>query len=81
MKSVGVYEAKTNLPRLLQEVRAGERITITRHGVPIAQIIPAEPPEPEMTPKEAIAALREFRKGKRLDGITIRELIEEGRKY
>ena len=81
MKTVGVYEAKTHLPRLLEEVRSGERITITKHGIPIAQLIPAEEKESEMTVAEAIKGMRELRKGNRLDGITIRELIDEGRRY
>lgn len=42
MKEVGAYEAKTHLPKLLREVEAGETIVITRHGVPIARIVPAE---------------------------------------
>ena len=41
MKSVGSYEAKTHLPRLLSEVEKGETITITKHGRPIARIVPA----------------------------------------
>ena len=38
MKTVGSYEAKTHLPRLLDEVAAGETITITKHGVPVATL-------------------------------------------
>ena len=41
MKSVGSYEAKTHLPRLLSEVEKGETITITRRGRAIARIVPA----------------------------------------
>lgn len=41
MKKVGSYEAKTHLPRLLDEVSRGERIAITRHGVTIAYLVPA----------------------------------------
>ncbi len=78
MTTVGVYEAKTHLPKLLDRVVKGERITITRHGVPIAELVPAA--RPRMTPEEAIAAIREFRRGRRLEGITIKELIEEGRR-
>ena len=77
---MGSYEAKTHLPRLLDRVQRGERITITRHGVPIAMLVPIDR-KPSMTPREAIQALREFRKGLTLDGISIRQLIEEGRKY
>lgn len=38
-----VHEAKTNLSKLLEMVRRGERVIITRHGVPTAEIIPARP--------------------------------------
>jgi prevent-host-death family protein len=79
MKQVGVYEAKTQLPRLLDEVEQGETITITRYGRPVARLVPLR--GRRRTVKEAIEAMRELRKGNRLDGITIRELIEEGRKY
>lgn len=40
METIGVYEAKTHLARLLERVANGERLTITRHGKPIAQLIP-----------------------------------------
>lgn len=79
MKQVGVYEAKTQLPRLLDEVEQGEEITITRYGRPIARIVPMTGRRRSID--ETIAAMREFRKGHSLDGITIRELIDEGRKY
>ena len=80
MKTVGAYEAKTHLPKLLEEVAAGETITITKHGVPVARLVPPED-EPERTVDELIAELRVFRKGHKLGDITIRELIEEGRRY
>ena len=78
MKKVGVYEAKTQLPRLLDEVEQGETITITRHGRPIARVVPIRGRQRNV--KETIEAIREFRKGHRLEGITPRELIEEGRR-
>jgi len=77
MKQVGVYEAKTKLARLLDEVEQGETITITRHGRPIARLVPVCGRQRSVG--EAIVAIREFRKGHRLDGLTVRELIEEGR--
>jgi len=40
MDKVGAYEAKTHLPELLERVIKGERITITRHGVPVAVLQP-----------------------------------------
>ncbi|MBM3599845.1 MAG: type II toxin-antitoxin system prevent-host-death family antitoxin [Alphaproteobacteria bacterium] len=79
MKTVGVYEAKSNLTKLLALVEAGERVTITRHGTPIAELVPPARTR-RRTPEEAVAAIKEFRKSNRLNGLTIRELIDEGRR-
>lgn len=79
MKTVGAYEAKTHLARLLDEVEAGETITITRHGVPVATLIPTDG-HMRRERAEAIEALRRFPRIK-LEGVTIRELIDEGRRY
>jgi prevent-host-death family protein len=78
--TVGAYEAKTHLPELLRRVEKGERITITKHGHPVAELIPASD-ERRRRVSEAIAGLKEFSKGRKLDGITIKELIEEGRRF
>lgn len=80
MITVGSYEAKTHLSALLDKVAQGERVTITRHGVPVAELAPVGG-SPKMSPEEAVERLKELRKGKSLGGITIKELIEEGRKY
>ncbi len=37
-----VHEAKTNLSKLLEAVQRGERVIITRHGVPAAELVPAK---------------------------------------
>jgi prevent-host-death family protein len=44
--SVGAYEAKTHLAELLDRVRRGEQIVITRHGKPIARLVPEGQPDP-----------------------------------
>ena len=78
MKTVGSYEAKTHLPRLLDEVAKGEEITITKHGVPVAMLVP--PPEARRrSVGEVIEEIREFRKGKTLGSLKIKDLVEEGR--
>lgn len=41
--TVGAFEAKTHLSALLQKVEAGEEITITKHGQPIARLVPVRP--------------------------------------
>ena len=79
MATIGAYEAKTHLPALLERVRKGERITITKHGVPIAVLQPLEGAA-AVDPVETIAEIREFRRGKNLDGLSIREMIEEVRR-
>ena len=79
MRLVGSYEAKTHLPRLLDEVAAGETITITKHGVPVAVLGPVARPS-SMTTTEAIAGLRAFRRAHPLAGLTFRDLIDEGRR-
>ena len=79
MESVGAYEAKTHLPKLLERVAEGHRITITKHGVPVAVLEPYDS-EKNVDVREVIQSLREFRKGNRLEGLTIREMIDEDRR-
>ena len=43
--NVGAFEAKTHLSELLQRVERGERVTITKHGRPVAQLVPIEDSE------------------------------------
>lgn len=80
MSSVGSYEAKTHLPSLLDRVAKGEQITITKHGVPIAKIVPISDKK-YIDRQAAIEKLMALSKGLTLDGLSIRETIEEGRKY
>jgi prevent-host-death family protein len=78
-RTIGAFEAKNRLSELLQLVENGEEVTITRHGKAVAKLVPANHYDPERV-RNALAELKEFRKRHRLDGITVKELIEEGRK-
>ena len=78
MTTIGAYEAKTRFAKLIERVERGERIVITRHGVPVAVLHPVEE-TPAAPPEQVIAALKAFRRGRRLDGLSVREMIEEGR--
>jgi len=81
MKSVGTYEAKTHLPRLLSRVEKGESITITKRGKPIAKLVPADAAETKDV-KQVIEEMLNYRDqhGPVLgDDLTIRKMIEEGR--
>jgi prevent-host-death family protein len=79
MDRVGAYEAKTQLSKLLERVMKGERITITKHGVPVAIL---QPPDSGKTgdTKNAIAEILRFRKKPSLKGNSLKDLIEEGRR-
>lgn len=79
MKQVGVYEAKSKLSQLVDQAARGEAVVITKHGRPVAKLVPVGVPRPDVA--ETIEAIREFRKGRRLDGLNIKELINEGRKH
>jgi prevent-host-death family protein len=76
--TIGAYEAKTHLPRLLDEVSAGASFTITKHGRPVARLSAVG--HSEGTSADVAAALREARRGVTLGGLTVRELVAEGRR-
>jgi len=60
--TIGAYEAKAHLPQLLERVAKGERITITKHGVPVATLQAASL-RCSMPVAEVIAELRRFKSG------------------
>ncbi len=79
MNEVGAYEAKTHLAQLLKRVGRGERFTITKHGVPVAVLLPAAASDARPV-AETIAELRRFRTAHRLGRLHLRDMIEEGRR-
>ncbi len=80
MHTVGSYEAKTHLSRLLEMVANGESVMITKHGVPIARLVPANS-DAKPEPAQVIEELREFRSGRKLGKSSLRKMIEEGRRF
>lgn len=80
MTTVGSFEAKTHLAALLDRVANGETIEITRRGRPVAKLVPAGADESRDLTRIA-REIRELRKGRRLRGLSIRKLIEEGRRF
>jgi len=83
MIAIGVYDAKTQLPKLLDRVSRGERFIITKHGRPVAELVPAGA-EGAPDVKQIIQQMQEWqeREGPTLGpGLTIRELREEGRRF
>jgi len=81
MRSIGAFEAKNRLSELLVAVENGEEVTITKHGRPVAKLVPVSTRDPARI-AAAIAELRELRKHVRLGADeTVRDLIDEGRRY
>lgn len=79
MKTIGAHEAETRFEELLNQVEQGETIIVIRDGRPVAQVCPV--PEDRSDVAAAVEELRRYRREHRptLGGISIRELIEEGR--
>ena len=80
MGTVGAYDAKAHLSELLKRTSQGEQITITRHGVPVAILVPAtKKGSSDVT--RTIREIRAFRKGRKLGGTRLKAMIEEGRRF
>ena len=80
MSEIGASEAKTHLPRLLKRVQAGERFVITRHNRPVAELTPFRTHDASKI-RAAIDDLKAFQKTHDLGGLSVRQMIEEGRRY
>lgn len=85
MKQIGIFEAKTHLSALLDEVEKGGEVTITRHGKPVARLVQVDT---EVTPEDmekrraAIAQLRNIAReiDLRVTPEEVKEWIDEGRR-
>ena len=80
MHTVGVFEAKNRLTALLNEVEAGGEVLITRRGKPVARLVAAGPGFDRAKARRAAKGLRQASQGQRLDGLTLRALIDAGRR-
>jgi prevent-host-death family protein len=78
--SVGAYDAKTHFSELLEKVEAGEEITITKHGTPVARLVPVAKSYTAAERREAIERIKKLSNGLSLGGLKIRDLIHEGRR-
>jgi prevent-host-death family protein len=71
---IGAYEAKTHLPRLIERVQNGERFVITKHGRPVAELIPVSNHDAGRV-KRAIADARLVRAALERRGVRLKELL------
>ncbi|RIK82668.1 MAG: type II toxin-antitoxin system prevent-host-death family antitoxin [Planctomycetota bacterium] len=78
--SVGAYEAKTRFSELLGRVEAGEEVTITRHGTPVAKLIPVRRDKSAAEIQQMFDAWDLRSADLTLGGLDLKQLIEEGRR-
>ena len=81
METVGSFEAKTHLAALLDRVAKGERITITRHGIPSAMLVPITAVETKLSHKEIVEEMRALRQRVKPGKMSTREMVNEGRRF
>jgi prevent-host-death family protein len=79
MSEIGAFEAKTHLPKLLERVQRSERFVITKYGRPVAELVPFSKRDPDKI-RGSIEDLKTFQKEHNLGALSVREMIEDGRK-
>ena len=81
MREIGAFEAKNTLGSLLDLVSQGEEVVITRHGKPVARLV-REPGREDARARARAAAetMARLSQGLTLRGLSIKALIEEGRR-
>ena len=81
METIGVYAAKTHLASLLDRVECGEEVMITRHGKPVARLVPAEPADAAGRARALVQEIRATRKGFRASAKELTALVAAGRRF
>ena len=77
--NVAVFEAKSKLSALLDRACSGEEVVITRHGAPIARLVPINAPTATDLAR-AVRAVRALNKRLNIDaGVSLRKLVDAGR--
>lgn len=77
---IGINEASGQFSGLVDRVVSGEEITIVRHGQPVARLVPVRQSATHAERVDAIRRMQELSQRNRLHGLSVKELIAEGRK-
>ena len=81
MTNVGIFEAKNRLSELVERAARGEEIVITRRGEQVARLMPPRTPDALGQARTLAARIRQSRTGHGMGGgVSIRDMIEEGRR-
>ncbi len=76
MSTVGAFDAKTHFSELLKEVEKGGQVIVTKHGRPIAKLVPVQGASKEEV-VSAIQNLLDFSKSHTLGGLDWKKLRDE----
>jgi prevent-host-death family protein len=79
MERIGIYDARAKLSELIERVEAGEEVVLTRHGEPVARLVP-EKSRRKRSRASAVARIRVLARKLDVRGVDVRTLIEEGRR-
>ena len=66
MERIGIYDARAKLSELVERVQAGEEVTLTRRGEPVARLVPVVA-RSEISRAAAVKAVRALSKRLQLD--------------
>jgi prevent-host-death family protein len=79
-QTVSAVHAKGHLSALVDRVARGERITITRSGVPVAMLVPVGDVGGKLTHEEIVRGMRALRARVKPDVMSVRDMVKQGRR-
>jgi prevent-host-death family protein len=79
MERIGIYDARSRLSELIERVQSGEEVVLTRHGEPVARLVP-EKRRRMRSRAAAVARIRALARKLDIRDVDVRKLIEEGRR-
>jgi prevent-host-death family protein len=79
MERIGIYDARSRLSELIERVQSGEEVVLTRHGEPVARVVP-EKRRGKRSRAAAVTRIRALARKLDIRDVDIRKLIEEGRR-
>ena len=77
--SIGAYDAKSRFSEILERVAGGEEFTITRHGAPVAKLVPVKKQTTVEERRAASERMIKLSERLTLGGLKIKDMINEGR--
>lgn len=83
MVTIGAFEAKTKLSELLERVSKGESFMITKHGQPVAKLVPTTVGEPKekISTEELIERFRKIRESVKPGPPSFEEIVREAKRH